>query len=224
MPCKIQIRKNINGKIEARTDAGFNKSLPVANYMADRVNEDFKYDVVKFSKNSNGEIIRDINIPDELVDKYYDNELRIEEKEVAKIQIEDAKRAGVEYTDDYLFQKEGTEGSVASPGTIKVLKDFLNRIGVDIATVKEISKNGVKQNANGAAILTQQLVQIVEGKEDVALGEESMHWAVEIIQQKDPKLFNKMLKEVNDYAIYKQVLNDYSSDPAYQTASRPRIT
>lgn len=218
MPCKIQIRKNINGKIEARTDAGFNKSLPVANYMADRVNEDFKYDVVKFSKNSNGEIIRDINIPDELVDKYYDNELRIEEKEVAKIQIEDAKRAGVEYTDDYLFQKEGTEGSVASPGTIKVLKDFLNRIGVDIATVKEISKNGVKQNANGAAILTQQLVQIVEGKEDVALGEESMHWAVEIIQQKDPKLFNKMLKEVNDYAIYKQVLNDYSSDPAYQTA------
>ena len=116
-----------------------------------------------------------------------------------------------------MLQKEGTEGSEASPETIAVLKDFLNRIGVEVKTVKEIVKDGIKQNANGAAILTQKLVQVVEGKEDVALGEEAMHWSVEITQQKDPKLFAKMLKEINDYAIYKQVLADYSSDPAYQT-------
>jgi hypothetical protein len=117
-----------------------------------------------------------------------------------------------------LLQKKGTEGSVASPATIKLLKDFLNRIGVDIKTVDEIVIDGVKQNANGAAVFTQQLVQIVNGKEDVALGEETMHWAVEIIKQKYPKLFAKMLKEINDYAIYKQVLADYSTDPNYQTA------
>jgi len=217
MPCKIQIRKNINGTIEARTDPGFNKSLTVANYIADKVNSDFKYDVVKFYKNSAGEISRDITIPEELVDKYYAHELSIEEREAAKVQQEDAKRAGVEYTNDYMFQKEGTEGSVASPATIKLLKDFLNRIGVSIADVNEIVKDGVKQNANGAAVFTQQLVQIVNGKEDVALGEETMHWAVEIIKQKYPKLFAKMLKEINDYAIYKQVLADYGTDPNYQT-------
>lgn len=216
MPCKIQIRKNINGTIEARTDPGFNKSLTVANYIADKVNGDFKYDVVKFYKNSAGEISRDITIPEELVDKYYAHELSIEEKEAAKVQQEDAKRAGVEYTNDYMFQKEGTEGSAASPATIKLLKDFLNRIGVSIADVNEIVVDGVKQNANGAAVFTQQLVQIVNGKEDVALGEESMHWAVEIIKQKYPKLFAKMLKEINDYVIYKQVLNQYGTDPKYQ--------
>jgi len=115
-----------------------------------------------------------------------------------------------------LLQKKGTEGSVASPATIKLLKDFLNRIGVNISNVDEIIIDGVKQNANGAAMFTQQLVQIVNGKEDVALGEETMHWAVEIIKQKYPKLFAKMLKEINDYAIYKQVLADYGTDPRYQ--------
>lgn len=216
MPCKIEIRKNLNGRIEARTDPGFNKSLTIANYIADKVNEDFKYDVVKFSKNSDGDISRDITIPQELVDIYYENELRIEEREAAKAQKEDATRAGVEYTDDYMFQKEGTEGSEASPATIKLLKDFLNRIGVDIKNVKEIVRDGVKQDANGAAVFTQNLVQIVNGKENVALGEESMHWAVEIIKQKYPKLFAKMLREINNYDIYKQVLSEYGTDPDYQ--------
>lgn len=216
MPCKIQIRKNINAQIEARTDPGFNRSLPAAKGIADVVNKDYGFVVVSFSQNSAKEIIRNITIPNELVDKYYAHELTIEEREAANVQKQDAKRAGVEYTDDYMFQKEGTEGSVASPATIKVLKDFLNRIGVDIKTVNEIVRDGIKQNANGAAILTQKLIQVVEGKEDVALGEEAMHWAVEIIKQKDPKLFAKMLREINDYAIYKQVLADYGNDPDYQ--------
>jgi hypothetical protein len=216
MPCKIQIRKNINGTIEARTDPGFNRSLPAAKGIAEQVNKDFGFQVVTFSQNADREIIRDINIPDELVDKYYAHELRVEEREAANVQKQDAKRAGIEYTDNYMFQKEGTEGSVASPATIKLLKDFLNRIGVSISNVNEIVSDGVKQNANGAAVFTQQLVQIVNGKEDVALGEETMHWAVEIIKQKYPKLFAKMLKEINDYAIYKQVLDQYGTDPDYQ--------
>ena len=41
MPCKIQIRKNINAEIEVRTDPGFNKSLPVARGIANAVNKDF---------------------------------------------------------------------------------------------------------------------------------------------------------------------------------------
>ena len=114
MPCKIQIRKNILGEVEARTDSSFNKSLPVAKGIATQVNNDFGFEVVKFSENSEA-----------LVNKYFAHELKIEEKEAAKVQQEDAERAGVEYTDDYMFQKEDTEGSAASPETIAVLKDFL---------------------------------------------------------------------------------------------------
>ena len=216
MPCKIQIRKNIRGQVEAKTDSGFNRSLPAANGIADAVNKSFGFNVVKFSQNSAREIIRDINIPEKLVDKYFLHELKIEEKEAAKVQKEDAQRAGVEYTDDYMFQTEETVSSTASPETIAIIKDFLKRIGVDIKGVNQIVQNGVKVNANGMAMLAQQLVQVVEGKEDVALTEEAMHFAVEIIQQKDPKLFNKLLREVNNYNLTKTVMKDYAS--VYLTA------
>jgi hypothetical protein len=62
----------------------------------------------------------------------------------------------------------------------------------------------------------QKLVQVVEGKEAVALPEEAMHFAVEIIKQTNPKLYNQLLKEINNYALYKQVLADYGTDPRYQ--------
>ncbi len=81
MPCKIQIRKNLNSKIEARTDPGFNRALPAAKGIADAVNKDYRVEVVKFSQTSSGEIVRSINIPQSLVDKYYDHELELERKE-----------------------------------------------------------------------------------------------------------------------------------------------
>src|SRR6185369_6172328 len=59
--------------------------------------------------------------------------------------------------------------------------------------------------------------QVVQGKEDVALTEEATHFAVEIIEQKDPKLFNTLLRDINTYKIFKKVLVDYGKDPNYQT-------
>jgi len=117
-----------------------------------------------------------------------------------------------------LLQLKGeTESSKASPKTVAVVKDFLKRIGVDIKSLTNIVVNGVKQDANGAALIMQKIVQVVEGKEDVALTEEAMHFAVEILKQTNPKLYNQLLKEINSYDIYKQVLRDYSSSPLYQT-------
>ena len=104
-----------------------------------------------------------------------------------------------------------------SPKTIALIKDFIKRIGVDIKSVKDISVNGVKQDANGAALVMQKLIQVVEGKEDTTLPEEAMHFAVEIIQQTDPKLFNTLLKEINGYRILQEVIDTYGTDPNYQT-------
>lgn len=124
--------------------------------------------------------------------------------------------AEIEVDEAVMLKKEGTESSTASPKTISLIKDFLKGIGVDINVMKNIVVNGVKQDANGAALITQQLVQVVDGMENVALTEEAMHFAVEIIKQTNPKLYNQLLKEINNYALYKQVLADYGTDPNYQ--------
>ena len=124
-----------------------------------------------------------------------------------------------------VFYQEGEEltSSKANPQTIKMVKDFLNRIGVSIENVDNIVVNGVKLDANGAALVTQQLVKIVNGKQDVALTEEAMHFVVEILQQTNAPLFKKLLSEINGYAILDQVYNTYGSKPAYQIDGKPDI-
>jgi hypothetical protein len=119
---------------------------------------------------------------------------------------------------EVLFQTQETASSKANTQTQKLAKDLLDRIGVDLQTVKSINVNGVRIDANGIADMTQQLVQVVEGKEDVALIEETMHFVTEIIAQKDPQLFNMLLKEINGYKIYNQVVAEYGKNKEYQTA------
>jgi hypothetical protein len=116
-----------------------------------------------------------------------------------------------------LLQTEEIPSSKASSETIKSIKDFLERIGVNVKEYDSIVIDGIKQNANAAALITQNLIQIVEGKEDVALPEEAMHFAVEIIKQTNLALYNKLLKEINNYQLYKQVLANYGTHNFYQT-------
>jgi len=120
-------------------------------------------------------------------------------------------------TQGKLFQLKGaTVSSITSPKTLALIKDFVKRIGVDTNAMKEIVINGVKQDANGVARIMQNLIQVVEGTENVSLSEEAMHFAVEIIKQTNPSLYKTLLKEINNYALYKQVLDQYGTDPNYQ--------
>lgn len=123
----------------------------------------------------------------------------------------------IEPIDELALQKKGTELTKASPKTIKMIKDFLGRIGVNYEQVKDVVVNGKKLDANAVANITQKLIQVVNGKEDVALPEEAMHFAIELIQQNDPKLFNQLLKEINNYSTLKEVFADYGNNPLYQT-------
>ena len=118
-----------------------------------------------------------------------------------------------------LFQlKEGPNSDKASPKAIKLIKSFLLKIGVKEETVKEIVVNGIKHDANAVANIAQKLIQVVEGKEDAALPEEAMHFAIEIIQQKDPVLFKKLMSEINNYKqTLDEVFDTYASNPLYQT-------
>src|SRR5690606_11865766 len=104
------------------------------------------------------------------------------------------------------------------PQVVKLAKDLLERTGVKYEEVKDIYVNGVKVGASGVANSIEGLVQVIEGKESEALPEEAMHIAVEIIEQKNPKLFNRLLSEINNFEIYKKVIEEYGNNPYYQTS------
>jgi hypothetical protein len=112
---------------------------------------------------------------------------------------------------------EGPISSTASPKTIAMVNDFLTRIGVDTKAMKNVIVDGIKQDAAGAALLTQKLVQVVEGKEAQSLPEEAMHFAVAIIKQTNPALYKKLMSEINKYAILNEVFATYGQNPIYQT-------
>lgn len=139
-----------------------------------------------------------------------ENDKAIANKQAFK-QIDNAK--GINYQ-----LESDTESSLSSSQTIALVNDFLGRIGVNTESVKKIVVNGIRVDANAVANITQSLIQVVEGKESRALTEEAMHFTVEILEQKDPKLFNQLLKEINNYALLKDVMAEYSTNPLYQTA------
>jgi hypothetical protein len=122
-----------------------------------------------------------------------------------------------EATQTTMFSKPGeTKSSTASPKTLSLIKDFLKRIGVETKNVDQIVVNGIKQNADGVALLTQKLIQVMNGKDADTLPEEAMHFAVAIIKQTNPALYTQMMNEVNGSAILNQVFKDYGDDPFYQ--------
>ena len=126
----------------------------------------------------------------------------------------------------YLWDKyEGNvpASSTASPKVVAITRDFLKRIGVNIKTVDKIVVNGETLDANGAAQLLQKIVQVIDGKQDVALTEEAMHFAVAIIKQTNPALYKQLMSEINNYAIKNQVFNDYASNPDYQIDGKPNV-
>lgn len=112
-----------------------------------------------------------------------------------------------------LYQLTGssaeTTPSKASRETIATIKEFLNRVGVKLESVANIVVDGQKVDASGMADAMNRLVQVVGGKEDVALPEEAFHIATEIIQQKDPALFKQMMNQVSKYNMYDKVLQTY---------------
>lgn len=132
------------------------------------------------------------------------------------------------YTEDELRtvfaqQTKTTQPSKASKDTIKKLKEFLDRIGVNVEIVGEITYNGKSLGINGIAFPMQNLIQVAQGKEDIALSEEAMHMAVELIEQTNPKLFKEMMDRVGRYNLFDRVMAEYKNNPFYQKDGQPNI-
>lgn len=231
--CLLDIKKDIVERVgnmlssagaTVEGSTGFFSNPKKAAAAIQEVNRQFKDLVVK--EGEQGSFF--IDPSDELAGEYLNEFNRLEreavEKQASKLQEEEKRRG--DYTEEdrgEFFQVEGTEVAKASPKTIALVKDFLKRIGVDIKVLQQIEVNGVKQDANGVAMLMQKLVQVVEGKEAEALPEEAMHFAVSIVKQTDPSLYRKLLSEINNYRILKDVFATYSQDPNYQIDGKPDV-
>lgn len=105
MPCKIKIEEYLEQKVYDYAYKGLSMRYEDAALFQREVNKKFNGDVVRFYLDQDM-LNMDIKIPQKLIDYFYNNELRIETIEARKIQEADARRAGVEYADDYLFDEE----------------------------------------------------------------------------------------------------------------------
>jgi hypothetical protein len=152
-------------------------------------------------------------------------ELDQETPEASRLDLENDTTFGVNSDgDSVLLQTDDIPASQASTQTVGLVKDLLKRIGVNIKTLQAIEVDGVKQDVNGVADIVQKLVQVIQGKENVALTEEAMHFVVEILEQKNPQLFNKLLGEINGYKMYSDVLATYGKYKQYQFSDgKPNI-
>jgi hypothetical protein len=75
MPCKLQIKENVEKFVDKNSQRGLSMSLQDANILASNINAKMKNHVVSFY-NDGGKIGRIINIPNELVDMYFDIEVK----------------------------------------------------------------------------------------------------------------------------------------------------
>lgn len=145
MPCKIQIKQNITQKVEEKTEDLFGKPLDVAQKGARIVNSEYGYNVVRFYKVDSDYIDRQITIPSELVDIYYENELRIEEEESRQSQIEDARRAGEDYSDEYMFQTRNIFSAANEiQNKLKSLNKTINSMGSEKNIDEVLKKAGLE--------------------------------------------------------------------------------
>ena len=132
MPCVIKIKQLLTDQVYEQATPAKGMSPYNAKNLIRAINKSYGQTVVELVVADTVEL--DVNIPQELINEYYGNELKLEiresvraEEEAREIQRKDAERAGVSYGDDYLFQnQEQTEQLIE--------KQFIAARDYDIAT------------------------------------------------------------------------------------------
>ena len=116
------------------------------------------------------------------------------------------------------LQIEDMQMSVASPQTIEKMKQIAKNIGISFESLQDYAKRtGLDVTSiNGLADITHGIIALAEGKEGVAITEETVHIATATIEQINPKLINELISKIDRFKIYKQVYDAYKDNPNYQ--------
>jgi len=110
-----------------------------------------------------------------------------------------------------LFQVENIPVSVASKETLDRVKEALVKMKVSLQDLSEYAKKDKldTKTINGLADLSRGIIAIADGKESVALTEEMVHIATQIIEQTNPKMITEMISKIDRFNIYKKVYQEY---------------
>jgi len=122
-------------------------------------------------------------------------------------------------TQKILFQTGEVSMSAASKETLNKVKEAAKKMGISIQDLADYAKSNPEidtKSVNGVADLVRGVIAVAVGKEDVALTEEMVHLATAILEQTNPKLVTEMISKIDRFKIYKQTLEAYKNNKAYQ--------
>ena len=128
MPCKKQIKENIKSFTRKEGEKALGKSLKLANQNAARINNLFRENVISYAME--GDLLT-MNISEpssDLIDIYYNNELQQEAEASRKQHMEDAKRAGMDYSDDYLYSPASIHHTPGNIGPTINFSTYVSRV------------------------------------------------------------------------------------------------
>lgn len=120
--------------------------------------------------------------------------------------------------DTIFFNKPGVIQSKASAKTLSKIKSWLDKVGISVEamrTDKTQVSSSAYGDAQGVAILLNNVIKIADGKQPESLVEESMHFLEAMLLQGNKELHNKMMNRIGSSNMYQQVKNTYATDPRY---------
>ena len=105
MACRIEIKKNLTSDIEEKTNAWLRRSPEAANQRAREINREYKANVVSFYIDADM-LEREIHIPNNLIEIYYQNEIELERREVENEELQKSLGNDFYMGDDALREQE----------------------------------------------------------------------------------------------------------------------
>lgn len=215
MPCPIKIKDQLHDKILKEATPAINMSLSDAKSYINNINRRYGDEVVRLEVGDTLDI--NVFIPESLIKTYYENELKMEldemqqiEKEAREVQREDAERAGIEYTDDYLKNANDTELAEAFTQeqiqeardqeiAMKLGQKYRNAFGIDYTIVTPSEAALILQDSptpftvGNAAFFYGNQIYFVKGYfNSKNIIHEFSHPLIKGIQYQNPKLFENL--------------------------------
>jgi len=149
MACRTKIKQNVERKVTNLSEPGLTMSLQNAQVLATDINMMYNHHVVAFN-NVDNQVSRVINIPSELVDKYYDIEIKrniispnapVSNKEVDKL---NADLNSLNLTSDvinYLYTTSRSKSMGVSLNTYsKEVQKLIGNLQVDFTNQEIVEK------------------------------------------------------------------------------------
>lgn len=110
---------------------------------------------------------------------------------------------------------------------IAKVREILKAKGVSVQSLLDYAKAHPDVNlkdVNALADLTNGLIAISMGKQDVALTEEFVHIATALIEMHTPKVMTELIKDIDRYKVFKDTLARYKNIKEYQLSDgKPNI-